>query len=311
MSKVPTKILLDDATSRGYAIGAFAVSNMEQIESIVEAAAICRSPLIIMISKKSLKYSKYLAYIIDAAIKENPDIPIAMHLDHSQSFDQCREAIDFGFSSVMIDGTFDEEGKPSSFDYNLQLTKKVVDYAHRFGVSVEGEIGIIGGKEDDMEIEGQKFTDPQKVEEFVEYTGVDALAVAIGNSHGLNKFAGEQKLRFDILAEINRSIPKTPLVLHGASSLPEQYIQKIKEYGGRLHQTKGVPIEQIKKSIKSGIKKVNIYTDITLCMIAELREFLLKNPEVIDPREYLGTCRGEIVKLISGKMREFGSADKL
>jgi len=311
MSKVPTKILLEDAMKRDYAIGAFAISNMEQIESIVEAAIICKSPLIIMISKKSLKYSKYLAYLIDAVIKENSEIPIAMHLDHSQNFDQCREAIDFGFSSIMIDGTFDEEGKPSSFDYNLKLTKKVVDYAHKFGVSVEGGIGFIGGKEDDMEIDEQRFTDPQKVEEFVEYTGVDALAVSIGNSHGLNKFVGEQQLRFDILAEINERIPKTPLVLHGASSLPEKYIQKIKEYGGSLHQVKGVPIEQIKKSIKLGIKKVNIYTDITLCMIAELREFLLKKPEVIDPREYLGTCRDEIVKLVSNKMTEFGSVDKL
>jgi fructose-bisphosphate aldolase, class II len=311
MSKVPTKILLEDAMKRDYAIGAYAISNMEQIESIVEAANICRSPLIIMISKKSLKYSKYLAYLIDAVIKENPGIPIAMHLDHSQNFDQCREAIDFGFSSVMIDGTFDNEGKSSSFDYNLELTKKVVDYARKFGVSVEGEIGFIGGKEDDMEIDGQRFTDPQKVEEFVEYTRIDALAVSIGNSHGLNKFVGEQQLRFDILAEINEKIPKTPLVLHGASSLPEKYIQKIKEYGGSLHQVKGVPIEQVKKSIKLGIKKVNIYTDITLCMIAELREFLSKKPEVIDPREYLGTCRDEIVKLVSNKMAEFGSVDKL
>ena len=153
MSKVSTKILLEDAMMRNYAIAAFAISNMEQVESIVKAATICRSPLIIMLSKKSLKYSKYLAYIIDAAIKENPQIPIAMHLDHSQSFDQCREAIDFGFSSVMIDGTIDEDSKPSSFDYNMKLTKKVVDYARKFGVSVEGEIGFIGGKEDDLEID--------------------------------------------------------------------------------------------------------------------------------------------------------------
>jgi len=311
MSKVPTKILLDDAMKKKYAVGAFAINSMEQISSIVEAASRCRAPLIIMISKKSLRYSKYLPYLIDAAIKENPDIPISMHLDHGESFDQCKKAIDFGFSSVMIDGTFDEKGKPSSFDYNLEVTRKVAAYAHRFGVTVEGEIGFIGGKEDDLDIEGQKFTDPQKVKEFVEYTGVDALAVSIGNRHGLNKFEGEQKLRLDILAEINKRIPGIPLVLHGASSLPQKYIQKIKKYGGKLQQMKGVPIEQIKEAIGLGIRKVNIYTDITLCMTAEIRKFLLEKPEVIDPRDYLGACREEIIALVSNKMAEFGSVNKV
>lgn len=311
MSKVPVKIILDDAMRKKYAVSAFAINNMEQIQSIVEAARICRSPLIIMISTKSLKYSKYLPYLIDAAIKENPDMPIAMHLDHGANFEQCREAIDFGFSSVMVDGSFDEEGRPSSYDYNLELTKKVADYAHRFGVTVEGEIGFIGGKEDDIDIKGHKFTDPQIVKEFVEHTGIDSLAVSIGNSHGLNKFDGEQKLRFDILAEIHKRIPEIPLVLHGASSLPEQYIRKITKYGGDLHNTKGVPIEQIKKAIKLGIRKVNIYTDITLCMIAEIRKLLLERPEVTDPREYLGVCQKEITRLAINKFTEFGSVNKI
>lgn len=311
MPKVPVKIILDDAMRGEYAASAFAVNNMEQIESIVEAARICRSPVIIMISIKSLKYSRYLPYLIDAAIKENPDIPIAMHLDHGVNFEQCREAIDFGFSSVMVDGSFDAKGKPASYDYNLELTKKVADYAHGFGVTVEGEIGFIGGKEDDSDIKGHKFTDPRIVKKFVEYTGIDSLAVSIGNSHGLNKFEGEQKLRLDILAEIHENIPKIPLVLHGASSLPDQYIQKIKEYGGNLLNTKGVPIEQIKKAIKLGIRKVNIYSDITLCMIAEIRKILLERPEVTDPREYLGACRKEITGLAINKFTEFGSLNKI
>ncbi len=311
MAKVPVKILLDDAMKKKYAITAFAINNMDQIQGIVEAARICRSPLILMISKKSLKYSRYLPYLIDAAIKENPDIPIAMHLDHGSNFEQCREAIDFGFSSVMVDGSFDEEGKPSGYDYNLALTKKVADYAHKSGKTVEGEIGFIGGKEDDIKINGHKFTDPCIVKEFVEKTGIDSLAVSIGNSHGLNKFDGEQKLRFDILSEIHEKIPEIPLVLHGASSLPDQYVQKITGYGGNLRNTKGVPIEQIKEAIKLGIRKVNIYSDITLCMIAEIRKLLSERPEVTDPREYLGGCQKEITKLAINKFTEFGSVNRI
>ena len=311
MSKVSVKIMLDDAMQKKYAVSAFAINNMEQIQGIVEAVRICHSPLILMISKKSLEYSGYIPYLMDAAIKENPDIPIAMHLDHGTNFEQCRKAIDFGFSSVMIDGSFNEEGRPSNYGYNLELTKKVADYAHGFGVTVEGELGVIGGKEDDIDIKGHKFTDPHTVKEFVEYTGIDSLAVSIGNSHGLNKFDGEAKLRFDLLKEIQKRIPEMPLVLHGASSLPIEYIQKIIKYGGDLHNTKGVPIEQIKKAIKLGIRKVNIYSDITLCMIAEIRELLLKKPEVTDPREYLGACRGEITKLALNKITEFGSLNKL
>jgi len=311
MPKVPVKIILDDAMQGKYAASAFAVNNMEQIESIVEAARICHSPVIIMISIKSLRYSHYLPYLIDAAIKENPDIPIAMHLDHGVSFKQCKEAIDFGFSSVMVDGSFDEEGRPASFEYNLELTKKVADYARGFGVTVEGEIGFIGGKEDDIDIMGHKFTDPSIVKKFVEYTKIDSLAVSIGNSHGLNKFDGEQKLRLDILSEIHANIPQIPLVLHGASSLPDQYIKKIAEYGGNLRNTKGVPMEQIKQAVKSGIRKVNIYSDITLCMIAEIRKILLERPEVTDPREYLGACRKEITRLAINKFTEFGSINKI
>lgn len=311
MPKVNVRKMLDDAIHEKYAISAFAINNMEQIQSIVEAARICCCPLILMISKKSLEYCSYIPYLMDAAIKENPDIPIAMHLDHGTDFDQCKRAIDFGFSSVMIDGSFDKEGKPSNYDYNLELTKKVADYAHEFGVTVEGEIGVIGGKEDDIDIKEHKFTDPCMVNEFVKYTGIDSLAVSIGNSHGLNKFDGEQKLRFDILEKIHERIPEVPLVLHGASSLPLEYVQKIIKYGGNLQNTKGVPIEQIKRAIKSGIRKVNIYTDITLCMIAEIREVLLKEPEVIDPRQYLGACRKEITKLAMKKMTEFGSLNKL
>ncbi len=310
MPKVPMKILLDDAAGKNYGIGAYAISNMEQIQGIVEAACRNRSPLIIMVSKKSLKYSSYLPYMIDAAIKENPGIPIAMHLDHGSSFNMCREAVDFGFSSVMIDGTFDDEGKPASFDHNMQITRKVVEYAHERGVSVEGEIGVIGGKEDDLDINIQRFTDPGKVGEFVEFTGVDALAVSIGNIHGLNKFGGEKKIRLDILAEVNRIIPEMPLVLHGASSLPAKYVRKISKYGGKLHNVRGVPVAQIQKAIKLGIRKINIYTDLTLCMAAGLREFLLKNPGVIDPRKYLGISVKEIIKMVSGKIEKFGSKNR-
>jgi len=311
MSKVTVKKMLDDAMQKKYAISAFAINNMEQIQGIVEAAHICHSPLILMISKKSLEYCSYIPYLMDAAIKENPDIPIAMHLDHGTDFEQCRRAIDFGFSSVMIDGSINEEGRPSNYKYNLELTRKVTDYAHGSGVTVEGEIGVMGGKEDDADIKEHKFTDPRMVNEFVEYTGIDSLAISIGNSHGLNKFDGEQKLKFDILEEIHERIPDMPLVLHGASSLPEEYIQKIAKYGGDLRNTKGVPIEQIKRAIKSGIRKVNIYSDITLCMIAEIRKILLERPEITDPRQYLGACREEITKLAINKMTEFGSLNKL
>ncbi len=310
MPKVPTSTILEDAMQKEYAVSAFAINNMEQIQSIVEAASIASSPLIIMISKKSLKYSNYLPYLMDAAIKENPNIPIAMHLDHGENFEQCKEAIDFGFSSVMVDGSFDENGQPSSYEYNSKLTKKVSDYAHRFEVSVEGEIGFIGGK-DDIDIKGHEFTDPEIVKEYVKYTGVDSLVVSIGNSHGLNKFRGDQELRFDILKEIHKMIPDIPLVLHGASSLPEKYINKIKNYGGVLQNTNGLPVEQIKDAIKLGIRKVNIYTDIILCMIAEIRELLVNKPEIIDPREYLGACREEITRLALNKMKEFGSTNRL
>jgi fructose-bisphosphate aldolase class II len=311
MPKVSAKTILDDAMQKKYAVSAFAVNNMEQIQSIVEAACKARSPIIIMISKKSLKYSSYLPYLMDAAIKENPDIPIAMHLDHGENFEQCKKAIDFGFSSLMVDGSFDEEGQPSSYEYNLELTKKVTDYAHRFGASVEGEIGFIGGKEDDIDIKGHKFTDPAIVKEYVKYTGVDSLAVSIGNSHGLYKFSGKQELRFDILTEIHKRIPDIPLVLHGASSLPEKYVAKITKYGGVLRDIKGVPIDQIKDAIELGVRKVNIYTDIILCMIAEIRGLLISKPEVIDPREYLGVCREEITRLALEKMKKFGSANRL
>ncbi len=311
MPKVSAKTILDDAVQKKYAVSAFAINTLEQLQGIVEAACIARSPLIIMISKNSLEYSSYLPYLMDAAIIESPDIPIAMHLDHGENFEQCKEAIDFGFSSVMVDGSFDEERQPSSYEYNLELTKKVSDYAHRFGASVEGEIGFIGGKEDDIDLRGHEFTDPGIVKEFVKYTGIDSLAVSIGNSHGLNKFNGKQELRFDILTEIHKNIPDIPLVLHGASSLPEKYISKITKYGGVLQNPKGVPIPQIKEAIKLGVRKVNIYTDLILCMIAEIRELMLNKPEVIDPREYLGACRKEITGLALGKMKEFGSANRL
>jgi fructose-bisphosphate aldolase, class II len=310
MAKVSVRSILDDAMQKNYAVSAFAINNMEQVEGITKAAKLCRSPLIIMVSKNSLNYSRYLLYLVEAAIKENPDIPIATHLDHGESFKQCKEAIDFGFTSVMIDGSFDDEGKPSSYDYNLKLTKKVADYAHRFGVSVEGEVGFIGGKEENIDLKENKFSDPDKVKEFVKYTGIDSLAVSIGNKHGLNKFDGKQELRFDILAEINKEIPNIPLVLHGASNLPEEYIQKIKKYGGILNNIVGVPIEQIKEAIKLGIRKVNIYTDIILCMIGCIREMLAEKPEVIDPRQYLGVCKDEITKLAINKMEELGSINR-
>jgi len=311
MSKGASKILLDDAVKKNYAVGSFAVNNIEQVHGIIKAARRCSSPLIIMVSMNSLKYSAYIPYLIDGAIKENPDIPIAMHLDHASSFEDCKKAVDFGFTSIMIDGTFDEERKPANFDYNVRITKKVVDYAHKSGVSVEGELGFIGGKEEDMEFGKQKFTDPLKAKEFVELTGVDALAVSIGNSHGLSKFEGEQKLRLDIVKEINDKIPGVPLVLHGASSLPEEYVRLISKYGGSLHDVMGVPIGQINSAIKLGIKKVNIYTDITLCMMASIREFLFKNPEVIDPRKYLGYCINRIAELVSEKIESFGSKNKI
>jgi fructose-bisphosphate aldolase class II len=312
MALVSTKQILDKAMKHNYGVGAYNVNNMEQIQAIMLAAKTTQSPVIIQASKGALKYSSfiYLSYLMKAAIIDNPDIPVAMHLDHGNSLQAIIEAINLGFSSVMIDGSLLEDGKtPSTYDYNVKVTKSVVEYAHKHGISVEAEIGTLGGIEDGIGSKNGKsnLTNPKEAKNFVEETGVDSLAISIGTSHGAYKFKGEAKLAFNILQEV-RSLIKIPIVLHGASSVPKYLVDEVNKYGGRLPGAAGVPITSIQKAIQLGISKINVDTDGRLVMTAAIRKFLLEHPEKFDPRDYLSVARTELTKLISSKMKDFYTA---
>jgi len=311
MPLVPMKQILDEAVRGGYGVGAYNVNNMEQIQGIMKAAAETKSPVILQASRGALAYTNmyYIKYMVQAAVEDNPDIPIALHLDHGNSFETCRQAIGLGFTSVMIDGSLREDSKtPTSFEENVAITKEVVDYAHKTGVSVEGELGTLGGIEDGVGSGKVMLTDPDEAIRFIEKTGVDALALAIGTSHGAYKFKAEPRLELDIINTIQEKIPGMPLVMHGSSSVPAELIEVINRYGGKLEKTMGVPMESIKEAIKRGIKKINVDTDGRLAITGAIRKYLSDHPDAFDPRTYFGEAREAVYRTVKGKMEDFSTA---
>ncbi|MGM0366446.1 MAG: ketose-bisphosphate aldolase [Actinomycetota bacterium] len=311
MPVVPMKQILDEAAKGGYGVGAFNVNNMEQIQGIMRAASETGSPVIIQASRGALKYTNmvYIKHLAQAALEENPDIPLALHLDHGNSLQTCKEAIELGFSSVMIDGSLKEDSKtPTTFEENLEVTKSVVEYAHRFGVTVEGELGTLGGIEDGVGSGKVKLTDPQEAIKFIELSGTDALALAIGTSHGAYKFKAKPKLALDIISAISEKLPGFPLVMHGSSSVPKELIDIINRYGGKLESTMGVPMASIQEGIKRGIRKINVDTDGRLAMTGAVRKVLAEKPDVFDPRKYFGAARQAVYEVVKGKMEDFGTS---
>ncbi len=309
MALVTTKEMFRKAYEGGYAIGAFNINNMEIIQAITEAAAEEKSPVILQVSAGARKYAKhvYLMALAKAAV-EDTGVDMALHLDHGADFDICKSCVDGGFTSVMIDGS------KHSFEDNIALTKKVVEYAHAHGVVVEGELGKLAGIEDDVHVtdDDAMYTNPDEVEEFVSKTGVDSLAIAIGTSHGAYKFKGEAKLRFDILDEITRRLPGFPIVLHGASSVVPALVEEINACGGNLAGAKGVPEEMLRQAAQSAVCKINIDSDIRLAMTAGIRRVMTAQPEVFDPRGYLTVARDEVKKMVKHKIvTVLGSNGKL
>ena len=300
MSIVTTTEMFKKAYKEGYAIGAFNVNNMEIIQGIMEAAGELRSPVILQVSNGARKYAghNYIVKLVEAATMQYKDIPVALHLDHGADFEMCKSCIDGGFTSVMIDGS------QYSFKENIELTKKVVDYAHERGVVVEGELGQLAGVEDDVNVEHHSYTKPEEVEEFVSKTGVDSLAIAIGTSHGAFKFKPGTKpqLRFDILEEVSKSLPEFPIVLHGASSVSAKYVDIINSNGGKLKDAVGIPEDMLRKAAKSSVCKINIDSDIRLAMTAGVREALVENEDMFDPRVYLKQGRAYVKELVEHKM---------
>lgn len=301
MALVTTKEMFSKALNSDYAIGAFNVNNMEIIQGIVEAGQQENSPLILQVSAGARKYAKpaYLVKLVEAAI-EDTGCDVALHLDHGEDFEICKKCVDDGFTSVMIDGS------KYDFEENIRITKEVVDYAHAHGVVVEAELGKLAGIEDDVNVDSKDatFTDPAQAKEFVERTGVDSLAVAIGTSHGAYKFKGEPRLDFERLKAIHEAIPDTPLVLHGASTVIKEFVDKCNEYGGEIPGAQGVPEDMITTAAKYGVCKVNIDTDLRLAMTAEVRKYLAENPKEFDPRKYLGAGRAAIKDMVAHKIRD-------
>ena len=320
---VNSRELFKKAFEGGYAIPAFNFNNMEQMQAIVSACVETKSPVILQVSSGARKYANQtlLRYMAQGAVEYAKElgyeIPIVLHLDHGDSFELCKNCIDMGFSSVMIDGSH------LPYEENVALTKQVVDYAHKFDVTVEGELGILAGVEDDVVAEHSTYTEPDEVVDFVERTGVDSLAISIGTSHGAFKFTPAQctrnedgklvppPLRFDILEEIERRIPGFPIVLHGSSSVPQEYVETINKYGGQLSDSIGIPEEQLRKAATSAVCKINIDSDGRLAMTAAVREVFANSPEEFDPRKYLGPAREELKKLYMHKTKNvLGSAGK-
>ena len=309
MALVTTTEMFRRAYEGGYAVGAFNINNMEIIQAIAEAASEAKSPVIMQVSAGARKYAKhaYLMALVEAAVKDNAGLDIALHLDHGADFEICKSCIDGGFSSVMIDGS------KYSFEENIEITKKVVDYAHERGVVVEGELGKLAGIEDDVNVsdEDAKFTNPSEVEEFVAKTGVDSLAIAIGTSHGAFKFKGEAKLRFDILEKISEKLPGFPIVLHGASSVIPALVDEINACGGKLAGAQGVPEEMLRQAASMAVCKINIDSDIRLAFTAGTRRVFAAEPEKFDPRDYLKVARDEVKKMVEHKIiNVLGSAGK-
>ena len=312
MPLVTTTEMFKKAYDGGYAIGAFNVNNMEIVQGITEAAREVNAPLILQVSKGARAYANhtYLVKLVEAAVIECPNIPIALHLDHGPDFETCKSCIDGGFTSVMIDAS----SKP--FEENIEITKKVVEYAHDHGVVVEAELGTLAGIEDDVKVAAHaaSYTRPEEVEEFVAKTGCDSLAIAIGTSHGAYKFTADQctrnekgilvppPLRFDVLEEVSKRLPGFPIVLHGSSSVPQNYVKMINENGGKMPDAVGIPEEQLRQAARSAVCKINIDSDLRLAMTGTIRQFFNDHPDKFDPREYLKPARAAIKELVAHKI---------
>ena len=309
MPLVTSKDIFKKAKKGGYAIGAFNINNMEIIQGIVDAANELKSPVILQVSSSAIKYARpaYLINMVKAAVDET-DIPIVLHLDHGADFEICKQCVDMGFTSVMIDAS------KYDFEENIALTKQVVDYAHAKGVVVEAELGKLAGIEDDVNVSDKDsaYTNPDQALEFVQRTGCDSLAVAIGTSHGAYKFKGDAELKFDVLQKIVEKLPEDfPLVLHGASSVLPEFVEKCNKYGGEIPGAKGVPEDMLRKAASNGICKINVDTDLRLAMTATIREFFAEKPSEIDPRKYLGEARETIKELVKNKIKNaLGSENK-
>ena len=318
MPLVTTKEMFEKAYEGGYAIGAFNVNNMEIIQGITEAAKECNAPVILQVSKGARAYANrtYLVKLVEAAVIET-GLPIALHLDHGDSFETCKECVDDGFTSVMIDAS------SKSLEENIELTKKVVEYAHAHGVVVEAELGTLAGVEDEVKVDAadSSYTRPEDVERFVKETGCDSLAIAIGTSHGAYKFTPEQctrneegilvppPLRFDILEEVQKRLPGLPIVLHGSSSVPQEYVKMINEHGGKMPDAVGIPESQLREAAKMAVCKINIDSDLRLAMTGTIRKFFDEHPEKFDPREYLKPARNNIKELVKHKITDVLGCD--
>lgn len=322
MPLVTTTEMFKKAYDGGYAVGAFNVNNMEIVQGITEAAGELKSPVILQVSKGARAYANhmYLMKMVEAAVELNPEIPIALHLDHGDSFELCKSCIDGGFTSVMIDMSSE------SFEKNIEVTKQVVEYAHAHGVVVEAELGTLAGVEDEVVVEAgqESYTKPEEVEEFVTRTGCDSLAIAIGTSHGAYKFTPEQctrneegilvppPLRFDVLEEVVKRLPGFPIVLHGSSSVPQEFVKMVNEYGGNMPDAIGIPEEQLRRAAESAVCKINIDSDIRLAMTANIRKHMAENPDHFDPRQYLKPARQAVKDMVAHKIvNVLGSNDKI
>ena len=302
---VTTKEMFKKSMEEHFAIGAFNVNNMEIIQGIMDAAAENKSPVVLQASSSAIKYARigYLKKMVEAAVEEHPEVPVALHLDHGPDFETCKMCVDAGFTSVMFDGS------KYDFEENVRLTKEVVDYAHTHGVVVEAELGKLAGIEDDVNVaaDDAMYTDPEQAREFVERTGCDSLAIAIGTSHGAYKFKGEARLRFDILAKVKELIPNTPIVLHGASTVIPELVEMCNKYGGDIPGAKGVPDEILHEASLKGVSKINVDTDLRLAMTAQIRKVLVEEPSAFDP-----PAREEVKATVSHKMKDvFGSANRI
>ena len=322
MPLIPMRVLLDHAAENDYGLAAFNVNNMEQIQAIMAAAVETESPVIIQASRGARSYTNdaYLRHLMLAAAELHPNTPIAMHQDHGNSPETCLSAIAQGFTSVMMDGSLEADGKtPASFEYNVAVTRKVVEAAHAKGVTVEGELGCLGGVEDghgaglsDKEVV-EHLTDPVQAEEFVAHTGVDALAVAIGTSHGAYKFTTRPTgdvLVMSVIEDIHRRLPNTHLVMHGSSSVPQELLEIIRRYGGEMKETYGVPVEEIQRGIKNGVRKINVDTDNRLAITGAIRKVFATKKAEFDPRKYLGEAREAMKQVCVKRMVAFGQAGK-
>ena len=308
MSLVTTKNMFEKSIAEKFAVGAFNINNMEFVQGIMDAAAEENAPVILQTSSSAIKYARipYLKKMIEAGLEEH-DIPVALHLDHGPDFETCKLCVDNGYTSVMFDGS------KYDFEKNIELTKQVVDYAHEHGVVVEAELGKLAGVEDDVNVaeNDAMYTDPEQALEFVQRTGCDSLAIAIGTSHGAYKFKGEPRLRFDILEKVKELMPNVPIVLHGASTVIPEYIEMCNKYGGNMPGAKGVPDEMLHEASKRGVSKINVDTDLRLAMTAAIRKVFVETPEQFDPRKYLGPGRDFIKETVKHKIRDvFGSSNK-